>query len=37
MAAEVVEIADGLVQARTENLVKSVGTKTPGKMEESGD
>lgn len=27
LAAEVVEMADGLVQVRTENLVKSVGTK----------
>lgn len=31
LAAEVVEMADGLVQVRTENLVKSVGTTTTTK------
>lgn len=36
MAAEVVETADGLVQVRTENPVKSVGTKNLGRWKSRG-
>lgn len=36
MVAEVVEMADGLVQVRTENPVKSVGTKNLERWKSQG-